>query len=81
LEKLASGRFSDISFVAGHKRRDFCGLPRVALGAMQVRHAAMKPSPDSNSASPPGNGTGARFNTPAYEPPAVPVAFARTSRT
>jgi hypothetical protein len=26
LEKLAYGRFSDISFVAGRKRCDFCGL-------------------------------------------------------
>jgi hypothetical protein len=26
LEKVACGAFSDASFVAGRKRRDFCGL-------------------------------------------------------
>jgi hypothetical protein len=36
LEKLACGRFSDISFVASRKKRGFCGL---RIMAAQVRQA------------------------------------------
>jgi hypothetical protein len=40
LEKLACGRFSDISSVAAGKRRDFCRLSRATVQAAQVRQVA-----------------------------------------
>ena len=40
LEKVACGPFSDSSFAAGRKRRDFSGLRRLRGEAAQVRQAA-----------------------------------------
>jgi hypothetical protein len=38
LEKLACGRFSDVSFVTGRKRRGFCGLRSSAGLGGSARH-------------------------------------------
>ena len=66
LEKVACGAFSDSSFVAAGKRRDFCRLPRAAIGAICL--AALLAACTGGPARRPGP---AALPPPVIEPPNV----------